>query len=92
MYKCNLTPRKNNTNCVLSTARRKPTETGQYIKNPDITVNVWATYKGRCHGSDDYYFIRIETLDGKLVEKFEILDSSVPSYIVGGKPYYVGCG
>lgn len=95
MDKCNLNLQKNNAKCMLGTVHdifKKPNETGVYIYDSNLTVNVFATYKGRCHGSDDYYFIKIETLDGKLVDKFEILNSHVPSYIVGGEPYYIGCG
>ena len=38
---------------------RKPDETGKYIGNPNIEVNVWVDYSGRCHGSDDYYQVLI---------------------------------
>lgn len=69
---------------------RKPDETGFYINDPSIEVNVWVAYSGRCHGSDDYYNVLIKTLEGKLVTTFKEIYSQIPSFVVGGKPYYKG--
>lgn len=33
---------------------RKPDETGIYVDDRSLNVNVWVGYVGRCHGSDDY--------------------------------------
>lgn len=69
---------------------RPPDETGTYIHDKRMKVNVWVNYEGRCHGSDDYYEVFIQTTKGKFVTRFTQLYSQVPSFIVGGKSYYKG--
>ena len=69
---------------------RKPAETGTYINDKTLEVNVWANYAGRCHGSSDYFEVFIQTTDGKFVTRFTELYSLIPSFVVDGKGYYKG--
>jgi len=74
----------------MNNHRRNPDETGTYIEDENLEVNVWVNYTGRCHGSDDFYDVYIETTDGKFVKKFNEIYSRIPSFIIGGKSYYKG--
>lgn len=67
---------------------RKPDETGIYINDNSLEVNVWINYAGRCHGSDDYFEVFIQTTDGKYVTRFTEIYSQIPSFVVNGKGYY----
>lgn len=67
---------------------RKPDETGIYINDKSLEVNVWVNYAGRCHGSDDYFEVFIQTTDGKYVTRFTEIYSQIPSFVVNGKGYY----
>ena len=69
---------------------RKPNESGIYIFDNTKLVDVWVNYHGRCHGSDDYYNVIIRDHLGNLVYNSVNIYSQIPSFIVGGSPYYVG--
>jgi hypothetical protein len=74
-------------NCPKITDRQ-PDETGVYINDNSLEVNVWVDYVGRCHGSDDYYQVLIQTTDGKHVTRFTEIYSRIPSFVVDGISYY----
>lgn len=61
---------------------RNPDETGTYINDKSLKVNVWVNYAGRCHGSDDYFEVFIQTTDGKFVKRFTESYSQIPSFVV----------
>ena len=69
---------------------RKPDETGIYIEDNSLNVNVWVDYVSRCHGSDDYYSVLIKTTDGVFVKRFTEIYSQIPSFVVNGESYYKG--
>lgn len=64
---------------------RNPDQTGTYINDTSLEVNVWINYEGRCHGSDDYYEVFIQTTDGKFVARFTEIYSRIPSFVVKRK-------
>lgn len=67
-----------------------PDQSGFYIDNPLIEVDVWVNYSGRCHGSDDYYEVFIKSKCGKFTKRFTEIYSQIPTFIVDGKPFYKG--
>lgn len=74
-------------NCPKITDRA-PDETGFYINDNSLEVNVWVDYVGRCHGSDDYYEVFIQTTEGKYVTRFTEIYSRIPSFVVNGTSYH----
>jgi len=70
---------------------RQPRETGRYIANPDLEVNVYVEYAGHEHGGTDNYDVLIHTTDGRFVLRDIFSGGSVPSFIVGGKNYHIQC-
>jgi hypothetical protein len=89
---------ENEPSCLVAVRRssrpkitdRNPDETGIYINDNSVEVNVWVNYTGRCHGSDDYFEVFIQTTDGKYVTRFTEIYSQIPSFVVNGKGYYKG--
>ena len=60
----------------------KPDETGRYIHDTSIEVNVWVKYVGRCHGSYDYYDVFIQTTEGKFIKRFTDIYSQIPAFTI----------
>ena len=78
------TPRKQ---ILKNITDRPPDYSGLLAKDPTLEVNVWENYAGRCHGSDDYYEIFIQTIFGEYVARFTELYSSVPCFVTKESKY-----